>query len=419
MGFLASGYQGDMNAVLYDVMSKLSRNAAVSKIGLNTKSVLNQLTSNAHSMIQLGPRVWTEGLGDYIAAKIEGGERAQEGKRVGNLANRNREIALEEFLKKRPRTLFGRGYQRVGELSMKPLQYFDMVTAEITWRGAYKSAYRGDLVDKGISRGNVQAAADYANGEVTRTQGSTQKWDLTPLQRRRWGRVVSTLQNFVINEYGFVTRDVFGIRNAQRSPENIKKVVGLMLATFVVDWIYEQMGMTGPMNMLGNVYSLGKAGVQASKQKDADVGSVALAVGKTALNQVPIVGRGFGSVYGGQSGPGQGGYGSILGPAADTLFKAPDVFLGKNRKASKMVEEAGGLFGIPGAMPFKRAIEASEKGGSAAQMLGAFTLGQKVPEKKKGAEVKAIGRSKSEPAKEVKPIGKKTTGQKEVKRIGK
>ena len=392
MGFLASGYQGDMNAVLYDVMSKLSRNAAVSKIGLNTKSVLNQLTSNVHSMVDLGPRVWMEGLGDYIAAKTEGGERSQEGKRVGNLSNRSREIALEEFLKKRPRTALGRGYQRVGELSMKPLQFMDMVTAEITWRGAYKSAYRGDLVDKGVKRGNVQSAADYANGEVTRTQGSTQKWDLTPFQRKRYGRIMATLQNFVINEFGFVTRDVMGIRNPQRSPENIKKVMGMMLGAFIVDWVYEQAGMTGPMNILGNVYALGKAGVEASKEKGADVGSVALGVGREFASQVPIVGRGFSSVYGGQTG------GNILGPAWDTLSKAPGVFLGKNRKASKMIESAGGLFGIPGAMPFKRAVEAREKGGSAADMVGAFTLGIKPPAKSKSTTSRMSGFSLDKPA---------------------
>ena len=374
MGFVAGGYSGDMSPLLWDIGQTLSRNVAVGKIGLNARSTLNQLTSNLHSMVELGPKVFTEGLIDYIGAKAEGGPRAAEAKKIGNLENRSREVALEEFLKKRARTSLGKVYRVAGEASMKPLQFFDMVTAEITWRGAYKSAMDGEV--KGIGRGDQHKAALYANETVTRTQGSTMRWDLTPFQRKQVGKLLGTLQNFVINEYGFLTRDVFQIGRADKNKaEMVKKMTGMMLGAAIIDWLYEDVfGMRSPMNFFGNIPGMARAGVKGFEEKKggtaAKVAHGAVHAGLEAASNIPIIGRGF-SQYGGGGG---------LGAGIETVQRTGK-FL-ERPSLTEGIDIFGSMAGIPGAYPIARGIKTIEKGGNLPQAV--FGADMNLKKKKKG-----------------------------------
>lgn len=374
LGFIATGVKpGEIPKPIFEVFNKLGRNVAVGKVGANFKSSLNQLTSNIHSWSTLGTKYWTKGFADYAKAQadgigrgwVEGGKWA-EAKEVGDLATRRREIAFEEFMNKRPRTKFGRGMQKAGEIGMAPLQMLDMVTAEITWRGAYQKAMDGNAEGMMGQKGVHERAVDYANAEVVRTQGSTQKADLTPFQRGQWGKVLSVLQNFTINEWGFVTRDVMGVNNADKgNPEHVKRAVRFMVGAFVLDWVYEEvLGIRSPFNVLANPMQTIRPAAEEYK-KSGNVLKAAGAGAVGAASTLPLIGRGF-TPYGAGGG---------LGAGVETLQKGGELI--RRPSVPGVIDWAGSLAGIPGSFAASRALKIREKGGTWPQAVAGAT-----PEKK-------------------------------------
>lgn len=369
MGFLATGAKpGEIPKHIFEVMNKLGRNVAVGKVGGNFKSSLNQITSNVHSWSTLGSKYWAKGFADYAKAQADGiahgwveGGKWNEAKEVGDLGARRREAAFEEFMNKRPRTSWGRGGQKVGALGMSGLQALDMITAEITWRGAYAKAMAGEA--EGMMGGrNHERAVDYANAEVARTQGSTQKPDITPFQRGQFGKVLSVLQNFTINEWGFVTRDVMGIKNADKgNPEHVKRAVRFMVGAMVVHWFYEDvLGIRSPFNVLGNPMQTVGAAVKEYRES----GNVLKAAGAGvvgAAKTVPIIGRGF-EEYGAGGG---------LGAGLETVQKGAPLI--RKPSVAGAVDWAGSLMGVPGSFAASRAIKIREKGGTVPEaLIGAY-----------------------------------------------
>jgi len=369
MGFLATGAKpGEIPKHIFEVMNKLGQKVAVGKVGGNFKSQLNQLTSNVHSWSMLGSKYWAKGFADYAKAQADGvahgwveGGKWNEAKEVGDLGARRREVAFEEFMNKRPRTSWGRGGQKVGALGMSGLQALDMITAEITWRGSYAKAMAGEA--EGMKGGgNHERAVDYANAEVARTQGSTQKADITPFQRGQFGKVLSVLQNFTINEWGFVTRDVMGIKNADKgNPEHVKRAVRFMVGAMVVHWFYEDvLGIRSPFNVLGNPMQTVGAAVKEYKES----GNVLKAAGAGvigAAKTVPIIGRGF-EEYGAGGG---------LGAGLETVQKGAPLI--RKPSVAGAIDWAGSLAGIPGSFAASRAIKIREKGGTVPEaLIGAY-----------------------------------------------
>jgi len=368
MGFIAGGaVPGDLDRPVYAVLNKLGRNVAIGKIGFNVKSMLNQLSSNVHTWSELGTKYWGKGFADYSRALEEGiktggkGEKYRYAKDVGDLATRRREIAFEEWMKKRPTTAFGRGWQTVGEWSMAPLQMLDMATAEITWRGAYAKAMDG--VVRGIEAGDHEAALDYASETVARTQGSTSKADITRLQRSQSGRIASVLQNFVINEWGFITRDVMGIGNVERSRENIAKVSRFVIGAVLMDILYEDvLKIKSPFNVIGNPMQMLRPMLKAAKKKDANAYKVGVEGLLAAGETIPILGRGF-SAYGGNTG---------LGAGLETFMQTGKFF--RKPGVSTGVDYFGSMLGIPGSFEAARAMKSLQKGASPVQAIVGATL---------------------------------------------
>lgn len=374
MGFLSTGVKpGEIPKEWFDVFQKLGRNVAVGKVGANFKSSLNQLTSNVHSWSQLGTKYWAQGFMDYLKAQADGISRGHveggkwgEAKEAGDIKSRRREQAFAEFLMMRPRTALGRGKQKLGEWGMKPLQDLDMVTAEITWRGAYQKAMDGNAEGMMGVKGNHERAVDYANQEVVRTQGSTHKADITPFQRGQWGKTLGVLQNFVINEWGFVTRDVMGIKNADKgNPEHVKRAVRFVVGALFIDWLYEDvLKIRSPFNVLANPLQTIRPAV-AEYKKSGDVLKAAGAGALGAASTLPLVGRGF-TPYGAGGG---------LGAGLETLQKGGELV--RKPTAEGAIDWAGSLAGVPGSYAASRYMKLRKQGAS----VPAAVAGTKPPEK--------------------------------------
>ena len=399
MSFVATGAKpGEMPKPMFDVLSKLGRNVAVGKVGLNFKSTLNQISSNLHNWSYLGGKYFTEGVADYMKAQVDGvrhgwveGGKWAEAKDIGDIAVRRREIAFAEFMDMRPLTPWGRGWKKAGEVGMAPLQMMDMVTAEIAWRGAYKKAMDGYADGLMGVKGNHQRSVDFANSTVARSQGSTQRPDLTPFQRGQWGKVASVLQNFVINEWGFVTTDLMGFKSADKgNPEHVKRAVRFMVGALLVDWFYEDvLGVPSPLDVaLSPMHFIRPA--KKEYDKSGNLVKTAGAVLQAAGETVPIIGRGFN-----QYSAGGGGFAAVA--------TVQDVAKGI-RKATwaDFVDAAGSVAGIPGAFAAGRGMRIQKKGcGIMDQIVGtrqekAKSTGKKVFNHKTGKwEASPGGASKS------------------------
>lgn len=360
LGFVATGAKpGEMPRATFEVLNKLGRNVAVGKVGLNFKSTLNQISSNLHNWSYLGGKYFTEGLTDYMKAQVDGitrgwveGGKWAEAREIGDIATRRREIAFAEFMETRPHTPWGRGWKKAGEIGMAPLQMMDMVTAEIAWRGAYKKAMEGNADGLMGVKGNHQRSVDFANSTVARTQGSTQRADITPFQRGQFGKVASVLQNFVINEWGFVTTDLMGLKSADKgNPEHVKRAVRFMIGALLVDWFYEDvLNVPSPLNIAASPMHFIRP-AKKEYDKSGNLVKTAGAVLQAAGETLPIVGRGF-TPYG----AGGGG--------AASISTAQDVVKGV-RKASfeDFIDAAGSLAGIPGSFAAARGMRIQKKGG--------------------------------------------------------
>lgn len=360
LGFVATGAKpGEMPRATFEVLNKLGRNVAVGKVGLNFKSTLNQISSNLHNWSYLGGKYFTEGLTDYMKAQVDGitrgwveGGKWAEAREIGDIATRRREIAFAEFMETRPHTPWGRGWKKAGEIGMAPLQMMDMVTAEIAWRGAYKKAMEGNADGLMGVKGNHQRSVDFANSTVARTQGSTQRADITPFQRGQFGKVASVLQNFVINEWGFVTTDLMGLKSADKgNPEHVKRAVRFMIGALLVDWFYEDvLDVPSPLNIAASPMHFIRP-AKKEYDKSGNLVKTAGAVLQAAGETLPIVGRGF-TPYG----AGGGG--------AASISTAQDVVKGV-RKASfeDFIDAAGSLAGIPGSFAAARGMRIQKKGG--------------------------------------------------------
>jgi hypothetical protein len=95
---------------------------------------------------------------------------------------------------------------------------------------------------------NYRDAVRYADDVVTRTQGSAAPFDISPAQRSTLGKTLSMFQTFVINQWGFLTRDVMGIRNPDISRmQALKKTSEFVVGAALLNTLYESVGMNSPL----------------------------------------------------------------------------------------------------------------------------------------------------------------------------
>jgi hypothetical protein len=409
LGFITGGYKGDIPADLYRAGRAMASNAAVSKVGFNPRSVLSQLTSNVHTLTNLGKT--PQYLLKAVAEDFDGVRQALMGdpaklkfaQESGDIKWRFKDPIVDEVAKLRGRGVVMKARAGAAKVGMAGLQFFDSITADLAWRAYYAKAMDGKV--EGVVRGDKWMSRTYANEEVTRTQSSASKMDLTPLQRKQWGKIATTLQNFVINEWGFVTRDVMGIRNpVMKTPERIGKVVEFYLLCAIVDSLYEDvLGIRSPMNVFGSPSTIVRGVLEEKKKGSNPRKLVGRGITET-VGSLPVVGRGL-------------QYGTdMLGVVTDPLTQAKKVGTELQKKnanakdaAGPLVEAAGSALGVPGALPASRAAEAYSRGGSpvAAFFGGTLPPHKTAAQKKKESFAESIKRKRDELAKKEEEEGKK------------
>ncbi len=243
----------------------------------------------------------------------------------------------------------GQIQRKVGQTGLLPLTGLDSVAARITWLGAYAKALEKLKMSK-------IDAKHYADDIVTKTQASGARSDVAPLQRTQVGRTLTCLQTFVINHWGFITKDVMGIKNANiNNPTRVKRIIRFVLATTAVNALFEDgFGLNSPNPTPIKAY-------REEFEKTENHPKAFRSGVKEIAEYIPIWG-------------GRLRYGSELG--GPVISKTLELIEKGSVSALTM------LMGLPGANEFFRAARAYERRGTLADIL----LGRYIepPKDKKG-----------------------------------
>jgi hypothetical protein len=324
----------------------LNRNLAFTILGANARSALIQFSAIRNTIPEIGWKYAAEGILDSIT-DVGRGFKSREFalKHSKILDGRAYDAAVNDAIAALRGGKLGAVQEFFGRGALKPLQWLDMETAIATWNGAFKL---------GKSKGyNLRKAVNFADDVVTRTQASALAGDLAPIQRSVLGKTLTLFQTFVINDWGFLTRDVLGLGNVEMSNKAaMKKVLSYVAATTLLNTLFGEAGIQSPFPT--PIHDL-----QESLAQRDPVWRTASKVAFGLTDPVPIFGT---ARYG--KGPG-GPTVEAIRDAVQSLREAP---------LSKPVHESLAVFtGIPGVAQAGKAVRAKKRGeGLYGQIVGRY-----------------------------------------------
>jgi SOS response regulatory protein OraA/RecX len=264
----------------------------------------------------------------------------------------------------------GEAQRKANVVGLYPLEKLDQLAAGITWLAAESKAKA-----KGIEN-----PKQYADRITIKTQASGALPDRAPIQRHVLGQLLTSLQTFVMNNWGWLTRDVIGVGKLNRNnPEHVAKIVRYMVATAMVNYVYEELiGINSP---LGTPV---KSAMEVKENGGSDI-QAAVAAATELLEYVPIAG---GTIK----------YGSELGgPVISTLRniqKYGEQLINTENPTeeqhARFYAEVAKLAGLPGANQLSKSYRAYKRDGTMMDMV----LGRYV-EKTKSSSGSGRGRARS------------------------
>lgn len=307
-------------------MQVLNSNIVYSLLTYNVRSALIQPAALASSYTLIGE--YYMGVGTAQVLSLSKWKMA--GKKSNVLNTRSPEVAIYEAMEATGK-LPGQIKRKVAQIGITPLTSSDSVAARITWLGAYEQGLKKLKLSE-------RDAINRADDIVTRTQASAAKSDVAPIQRTQLGKTITCLQTFVINHWGFLTKDVLGIKNADiKNPIIVKRVIRFILATTAMNALYEDvLGLNSPNPTPIRAYR--EIFEETADHKKAFARGV-----KEIAEYIPLWG-------------GRLRYGSeIGGPVLSELLK-----LIEKGDIDALIK----LMGIPGSNQFFKMVRAHERGGT-------------------------------------------------------
>lgn len=328
-------------------LTKLNKNLTFAILSGSIRSAIIQPTAILNTMVEIGPIYTWKGIQSLIDPKMR-----NEAYTKSDLVARQYDVAATDAMTQIRKSKLGGIQQVVGTKGLKGLSILDMETAKATWQGAYQKA---------IEKMNFteRRAINYANDVVTRTQASAAASDVAPIQRTAFGKAISLFQTFVINQWGFITKDVMGIKNAKMTnKETFKKVTSFIAGATLINIFYEDViGVFSP-------YPTPIREFKEALERGEDIPSASIEAAKELVEMVPIIGGGL------RYGKG------MLGASVEVV---QDISKGK-----KPIETISKIAGVPGTAQAAKMIKAKKRGETTyGQFLGVYTPKHK--RKKKGS----------------------------------
>jgi hypothetical protein len=235
------------------------------------------------------------------------------------------------------------------QTAMKPLQILDAFSAEVTWKGAYSKAKNR------FNMGEMDAIK-YADDVVLKTQGSGSKLDIAPVQYSTLGRVATLFQTFVINDWKFLTEDVFKFGKGAKLKDVLPKVLKYTIATAAFNHVFEDLlGIKSPFPRPIKALFEGLDNNQSMVD-------TSFAVGKEFIEPIPVIGN---ARYGkGIGGPAFELTQNIFtgGKFGETPKKELTDMFEKGKVPDTTLDTAGKLMGIPGTAQATKSYRAWKRG---------------------------------------------------------
>jgi hypothetical protein len=298
-----------------NIAKVLNQNVVFSTMAFNIQSAVIQPSAIISTVTEIGPKFTQKGIQQLM---VKGWDEAFELSNV--LKGRKFDTAIEDI-----GNLGGRR-RKLARAGMKPLQALDQVTATATWYGAHDLAKARGLTGK--------AATNFADDVVVRTQASASPSDLAEIQRSDMGKLLTTFQTFVINQWNWLKRDVAGIGNKEiTKKEATKKLLTYISAVGMWNVLSDKVGIPTPFPQPFKSY----------REEETRLGG-AKEVGRELASVVPVLG---GTVRFG---------GSLGGPLVDTIQKGFSIVSGKysNNTPAEVIAK---LLGIPGVSQMKKTLK--------------------------------------------------------------
>ncbi len=331
-------------------LARINQNLAFSILGANARSAMIQWSALRNTIPEIGFKATKDGIKATLddIMTLNGKNRRFALKESKVLDSRAFDATFEDAIRTVQGGKFGDMYQTLGRWSLKPLQWMDMETAIMSWNGAYKLAREGRKMGK-------RDAVNFADDVVTRTQASALPGDLAPIQRSAAGKAFTLFQTFVINDWGFLTRDVLGIGNVKiTNKEAMGKVMRYVAATTAFNILLEDVvGISSP-------FPTPIKDIMRSMEEEDPTLTTIRKVALGLLDPVPIIGS---ARYG--KGPG----GPVLELGQELVGAISDKPLSK--PVSEVVSK---IAGVPGTTQVGKMVRARERGETIyGQIIGRYS----------------------------------------------
>ena len=339
-------------------VSRINRNLAMAVLSMNIRSALIQPTQLRNTYTTLGTKDFLRG----VSSLFKPNELKFAYQHSRHLQTRYNNLQIAQIIGgpydinqpgkvlrrgiKGAITTVGRGLQKTAEVGLWPLQILDLISAEITWSGAYKQAVAGGLTGR--------RAFIYADDKTIMTQASASLHDLPPMQRTPIGKLATIFQTFVINEWNWLSHDIVGIRNKRMSgKDRALNITRLVVGTALINALFER-GLRVRSPYPAPEWAIYDAITQ--HKKFGQIGGVLL---RELAEQFPIIG---GPLR--YSTPWKQFYPAGIQVYGDSLQILSKVFSELKWKDIKIEDYAafGRLFGIPGTGQTEKAIRRLRKG---------------------------------------------------------
>jgi hypothetical protein len=260
-------------------LGAIARNTGSAVIAFNPRSAILQPTSLQNTYLEVGGKFLYKGLEEY--ALKENRQFAMRNSEV--LTGRAMDFHLEDLWADGIAKRINKVRSKASEVGSYPLRSLDAMAAQISWLAAYEKAITP--AEKGglglVGREAFRAADDV----VVSTQASAKIGDLARIQTTPIGKLATVFQTFVINNWNYWSRDVFGWKNPNMATaDRVKKVSRLVLSSLIVNTLFEDViGINSPLPAPERVLV---DGIREGKS----IPETMWAMAKELAESVPIVG---------------------------------------------------------------------------------------------------------------------------------
>lgn len=254
---------------------KLINNVGVSTLSGYFRSAMVQPSSMVLATGEVGPVNMLKGIKD--SAIPSRWTYAKQHSSV--LSTREYDVNVAESIERMlSESKLGKLKRGAAEVGYAPLHYLDQQAAMATWWGAYR---------RGLSSGMEPGKElfRYADDVVIKTQGSAAKGDLARIQTHTLGKALTQFQTFVINEWGYLTDIVPGLKSSGMTfREKLAKLSRVTAAAGLANLMYEDvLGMPSPLPT-----PVGAAGKALREGRGA--GGALMEAGKELGQVMPVLG---------------------------------------------------------------------------------------------------------------------------------